>query len=116
VAAIAWSDVVAQAPELATTATLAQTGILAVANVRLNLSIFDGESGPTTYLARVLYAAHLASLIRLGVSGPLIGESAGGLSRTYAAPFLQRSKLALTGYGNALLAIMPPAAFGPAVL
>lgn len=114
-AAIIWSDVSAAAPELTGIATTTQNDILAVANIRLNIAVFDGESGPTTRLARILYAAHLGALTKLGTAGPLIGESAGGMSRTYAAPFLQRSQLALTSYGAALLAILPPAVHGPQV-
>ncbi len=115
-AGIAWADVVAAAPTLSSVAAQTQTDILALTNIRLNLSVFDGEAGPTTRLARILYAAHLAALLRLGISGPLTGESAGGLSRTYAAPFMGRGFLGMTSYGAALLAIMPPVARGPQVL
>ena len=115
-ASIVWTDVSAAAPELAATNVTTQADILAVANVRFNVNVFDGEAGPTTRFARILYAAHLGVLARLGVAGPLIGESAGGLSRSYAAPFMGRSQLALTSYGAALLAILPVSTHGPVVL
>ena len=115
-ASIVWTDVTAAAPQLASVAVTSQNDILAVANVRFNIAVFDGEAGVTTRLARILYAAHLAALTKLGVSGPLIGESADGLSRSYAAPFMGRSQLALTSYGAALLAILPPVTHGPMVL
>jgi len=113
---IVWTDVSALAPALATINVTTQNDILNFANVRFNVAVFDGESGVTTRLARILYAAHLAALTKLGTAGPLIGESADGLSRSYAAPFSNRSQLSLTSYGNALLAILPPATHGPVVL
>ncbi|MBA3841183.1 MAG: DUF4054 domain-containing protein [Actinobacteria bacterium] len=115
-AAVSWSDVIAAAPELATVALASQSDILGVANVRLAVGLFGGEADPMLRLARILYAAHLAAMIRLGVSGPLIGESVGGMSRTYAAPFMGRGQLGMTSYGMALLALMPPATRGPQVL
>ena len=123
-AAIAWSDVVALAPELANTNALTQTDVLNYVNggggtglsggLLLNLTLYDGEAGMRTRLARIYLAAHFASMPRLGSGGPLIGESAAGLSRQYGL-MLDKSKLALTGYGQAFLAMMPPAARGPQV-
>lgn len=123
-AAIVWTDVVALAPELANTAASAQTAILDFVNggtvtgtsgpLLLNLSLYDGEAGFRTRLSRLYLAAHFASMPKLGAGGPLIGESADGLSRQYGL-LMAKSKLALTAYGQAFLAMMPPAARGPQV-
>lgn len=115
-AAIAWSDVTAAAPETATVSATTQTDILNVVNVRLDVTPFGGEADLTLRLVRILYAAHLAAMMRLGVAGPLVGESAGGLSRSYAAPFMSRGHLAMTSYGTAMLALMPVVGRGPMVL
>lgn len=114
-AAIIWTDVVSLAPELSTTSATTQTDVLNWVNQVLNIAKFDGESGVTTRLARIFLAAHIAKLARLGSAGPLIGTSAGGLARSYAAP-LSKSWLALTQYGQGYLALLPPVLRGPQVL
>jgi hypothetical protein len=115
VAAIVWTDVTALAPELGTTAAQTQTDVLAFVNAALAVSLYDGEGGPRTRLSRIYLAAHLATMPRLGAGGALVGESAGGLSRQYAAP-MTRSNLGKTSYGVAFLSLSPPAARGPQVL
>jgi hypothetical protein len=87
-ASIIWSDVVAMAPELALVPGVsAQNDILAYVNVALDVSLFGGESGPKLRLARIYLAAHFGKLSSqggVGIAGPVIAESAGGLSRSYA--------------------------------
>lgn len=88
--AIIWADVTAIAPELSTVSDDAQDSILAHVNTALAVDIFGGESAPKTRLARIYLAAHLGSASRTGSSGasgaagPVVSESAGGLSRSYA--------------------------------
>lgn len=85
--AITWSDVTNKAAELADVAVDAQTDYLALANTFLNVSMLDGEDGPRTKLARIYLAAHFATLDRLrgtSIAGPVVSESRGGLSRSYA--------------------------------
>lgn len=89
-AAIVWSDVVNAAPELADPAVAVawQTVLLSFANTRLDVNVFDGESGPTTKMARVALVAHFASGVGSGSGGatsPVTSESAGGLARSYAS-------------------------------
>lgn len=86
-AAILWSHVTDHAPELAGVAIDAQTDYLALANTFLNVSMLDGEDGPRTKLARIYLAAHFATLDRMrgtSTAGPVVSESRGGLSRSYA--------------------------------
>lgn len=86
-AAITWPDVVAIAAELAGVNPTAQAVILGVANGYFNVGMFDGEAGDKTKMARSLFAAHFATLTGMGgsaVAGPMISESIGGLTTTYA--------------------------------
>lgn len=117
-AAIIWTDVVSLAPELASTGATTQNDILAYVNVALNVAIYDTESGPTIRLARIYYAAHMATLARRGGNGALISSNAGGLERGYAAPIMGSgmSSLLLTSYGQAFRQLIPPVARGPMVL
>lgn len=90
-AAIGWADVTGIASELSSVSASAQTLYLEVANTFLNVSMFDGEDGPRTKLARIYIAAHFATLDGMrgvGVAGPVISESRGGLSRSYANLFM----------------------------
>ena len=84
---ITWTDVVDHAAGLSTHDAEAQANILAYVNAHFDVSVLDGEAGPTTKLARVYLAAHLASLEKTsggsGV-GPVQSESGGRLSRSYA--------------------------------
>lgn len=89
-AAILWSDVEAIAVELADVPIAAQTLYLDLANKFLNVNMFDGEDGPRVKLARIYLAAHFATLDRqrgTATAGPVISESRGGLSRSYANLF-----------------------------
>lgn len=113
-ASITWADVVALAPELSTINTTTQTDILAFTNAVLDVTKFDLEAGPTTRLARIYLAAHFGTLSKLGAAGPLIGESAGGLSRSYAMP-IGKSQFLTTSYGRAFYQLIRPIARGPQV-
>ncbi len=65
--AIAWTDVVDIAAELATVAIGAQTMILAHVNTTLVVKLFGGEESPKLKLTRCYLAAHLGTL------GPRVG-------------------------------------------
>ncbi len=116
-AAITWADVTAVAGELANFATAGQTALLSVVNSAsmIDVSAFDGEDGPLTKVARSYLAAHLAASSRNGTGGALISESAGGLSRSFAAPST-RSQYFTTSYGQMYLMLASPACHGPALL
>lgn len=86
-AIIGWPDVTAHAPELSSIALNAQTDYLAMANTWVDVNAFDGEDGPKTKMARIWVAAHFATLDKLrgtAIAGPVLSESRGGLSRSYA--------------------------------
>lgn len=85
---------------LALVSLTAQTAILATVNKFLDVTSFDGESGPDTHLARCYLAAHFCALGKLGTGGPMIGESDGRLSRQYAMPST-RSQFMTTSWGTA---------------
>lgn len=119
-AAITWSDVTTiAAPELSGLAVAAQTAILVWVNAAFDVTVFDGEDGAKTKLARVYLAAHIGTLILPtsaggsggGVSGPVSSESAGGLSRSYAVAVASSGgttaeNLSRTGYGQLLLLLI----------
>ena len=84
---ITWTDVTDLAPQLASVPVAAQAMYLADANQSLAAAEFDGADGPKFKLARIYLAAHFATFSNIaagGTSGPVTGESAGGLSVTYA--------------------------------
>lgn len=85
---ITWSNVLDYAPELEDFDDDAQTDVLAYVNDEaLDPDIFGGDDSTTFKLARIYLAAHMATTSMNGDSataGPVIGESAGGLSRQYA--------------------------------
>lgn len=86
-AAIVWTDVTALAPELSSVSVAGQTMILAHVNVALDVAMFGGEDHAKTKIARVFLAAYFGSTSisgASGASGPVLSESAGGLSRSYA--------------------------------
>ncbi len=89
-AAIDWTDVEALAPELSVVSTDGQDFILAYVNEALDLSIFGGEESPKLRLARIYLAAHFGKLSSSGgsmVAGPVISETVGDISRSYANLF-----------------------------
>jgi hypothetical protein len=92
-AAITWAHVVDHYAGLSTVDTDAQTDILAHVNGALNVSAVGGslgEASPRLKLARVHLAAHYALLsaqAASGAAGPVVSETVGQVSRTYANPF-----------------------------
>lgn len=116
--AIAWSDVTGMFPTdaiLGAVPVPAQTNILAFVNTNLSSSFFGGD-GPKLTLARIYLAAHFAIIGSLHgssgtIAGPLIGESLGDASKTYATTFAVRmTSHGTTGYGqlfDALVASSP---------
>jgi hypothetical protein len=115
-AAIVWSDVVNLAPEMADVPAGAQEIILAHVNAILNPNEFRGEDSPFLRLARIYLAAHYGTITMQGSDGPggpVIAESAGGLSRSYGlfSPAGSDPTLDTTPYGKAFrsLVAMSPA-------
>ena len=91
---IAWSDVESFAADLSAVDADAQTDILAWVNDALVVADFGGETGPKLRLARIYLAAHSGTIVLRGGSGaagPVVSESAGPLSRTYAAGVVSAS-------------------------
>ena len=102
---ITWVDVTAIAPELAGSAltTAAQDAILAFVNeafVTGDATMGEGQ----LRLARINLAAHVATLEKRrgsGAAGPMIAESMGQVSRTYAN-IVQQRLFTGTSYGQVL--------------
>lgn len=104
---ITWDDVVAHAPELSTVDAAARVDLLALANSVFNPAVLDGEDGPRTKLARVYYAAHLATIGGQGGSsaaGPIIEEEVGDVRVKYALISASSSATQFEGssYGDLL--------------
>jgi hypothetical protein len=115
-AAIDWDDVLEVAPDATATAALTavpvplRTLILAHVNGNgIDPDVFDGESGEDTARARQYLAAHMATILTSGVggsaavAGPIVSESEGGISRSYAdhiAASGNTSELDRTAYGS----------------
>lgn len=90
-AAIAWDDVTARFPSDAALAAVDPDAGAAWAELAngLSASYFGGEDSAKYKTARILYAAHFAlgggmSGDGAAVAGPVISESEGGVSRSYA--------------------------------
>lgn len=85
---IVWADVLGVAPELSTVSALGQTDILAYVNEAFVVDEWGGDASKLLRLARIYLAAHYGTVSvqgSAGAAGPVIGESAGGLSRQYAS-------------------------------
>ncbi len=93
---IAWYNVTALAPELATTIPATQTALLAYVNAKID----DDTWGDTLSadMGRAYYAAHLATLAKRRGSGPITQEAVGQLSRSYG-PTGVPGALGMTSYG-----------------
>lgn len=115
-AAITWANVTDFAPTLSTVAADAQTAILAYVNTLLAVDEFDGESGPTTRLARIYLAAHLGT-VGMGANssgggataGPVIEEEVGDVRAKYggsSAAIVTVSGLGLSAWGQLYLGIV----------
>lgn len=121
---IAWSDVAEMAPELNSLTAGAKQDIVDYVN-ELDLTQVNApwnlpsESAQTARMAQIYLAAHLGTVTRRGASGaagPVTGQSAGGLRRSYgliSAP----GYLGTTSYGIAYLTILDQSlARGPFVI
>ncbi len=105
---IIWTDVVDFASELSALDSEAQTAILAYVNDALSPKAFGGEDSPKLKLARIYLAAHVGTLSRGGggPSGPVTSETAGNISRTYAAAGGAPSDWSSTSYGQLYIALV----------
>lgn len=110
---IVWANVLALAPELSTVNDQAKVYILAYVNgPGVDPSCFDGETGPTTRLARIYLAAHMGSGVDKGAAGaaggPVTSESMGGLSRSYSVGSVASSadQTGSTAYGRMFEALV----------
>lgn len=104
---IAWADVTGMFPTDATLAALpvgAQNMILDRVNTELSATYFGGDATPRYKLARIYYAAHLGIAGGTGgaaAAGPVISESEGGASRSYALlTSAQSGAHSMTSYGR----------------
>lgn len=119
-AAIVWDDVTTIVPSLSTVAVGAQTLYLSLVNGAIDTRLFaDGENDARLKLARIYLAAHYATsggigsaTGGLGASGPVTGESAGTLSRSYGSHGVTGggggSSLGTTEWGRLFQLIMMP--------
>lgn len=111
-AAITWDDVLLFAPELSTFDSDAQDEILLFVNEEgIDVTQWGGEDAQRLRLARIYYAAHIATASSQGgnggAAGPVTSETAGGLSRTYAfASVASDLLLDSTNYGRLLRMLM----------
>lgn len=101
---IAWTDVVALAPELANpkVAVPAQTYFLSLANQRITPAQFVAEpdgSWSTLELVRAYFVAHLATMGLLKGRGIVSSESLGAASTSYSMPAVQYM-FSETAYGR----------------
>jgi hypothetical protein len=87
-AAITWAQVTALAPELASLeGSDAEAFIIDYVNENISGTAFGGESSAATRIARIYLAAHLGTMALAegeAVAGPVLSESVGGASVTYA--------------------------------
>lgn len=101
-AAIQWTDVTDQAPELGTASAGAQFALLAYANTQIAVSgLAGGEDGIAAKLARVYWCAHTATLLRRrGQAGTKTSQSSGPVSESFSPIAMSRiGEFAQTTYG-----------------
>lgn len=113
-AAIDWDAVLEVAPDATATAALtavpAPLRTIVLAHVNGNgvaTDVFDGEEGEETKRARQYLAAHMATVLtssgggNAAVAGPIISETEGSISRSYANTVAEASsELDRTAYGS----------------
>jgi hypothetical protein len=105
---ITWYDVANTAAELGSIGDEAQFNILAYVNTAFAADLFGGEGSGKLRLMRVYLAAHLATLGPgsggNSAAGPVISETLGPASFTYASPSQVRGdgNLGSTSYGRLL--------------
>ena len=103
---ITWSDVTGMFPTdqiLAGLGVPAQDLILGRVNKRLSASYFGGKDDERFTLARIYLAAHMGVMGALGhgaAAGPVIAETEGGVSRSYAVMGLIAGQHSSTSYGR----------------
>lgn len=113
-AAITLADIQDVCPDIERVSTI----WLAWVNTKIAVDTFDGEDGLTTKLIRIYFAAHFMTLsdtIGGAVSGPVSGETEGGISRTYAVADMSSSALSRTGYGASALQLIRMYSTGAAI-
>jgi hypothetical protein len=95
--AITWADVTAIAPELSTVANGSQTAILADVALLLNASALGSKFD----MASKYLAAHLGTVASRpgGEGGPVVSDTVGPLSRSFAPPGFTDPYYASTPYG-----------------
>lgn len=100
-AEICWDDVVNHAPALTSVSEKARDDILEYVNTLLNVSVFDGEDGYKTQLARIYLAAHFGTIVIPGgiSAGEIASMSEGGVSISFASA-LAGNNLNRTKYGS----------------
>jgi hypothetical protein len=105
-AAITWAQVVSLDAALAAVDSTIGDLWAALANEKVNVSNFGGESSVTTQMARMLYAAHLATYGTVvgTAGGPITSESLGDEARSYGAT--AASDMSGTGFGRAFGALV----------
>lgn len=114
---IAWSDVVAIAPALASTPTGIQNYALRFADDNVSDDAWGDPNVAND--ARAALAAHAATLAQrtAGVGGPVTSESVGPLSRSYYVPDMTQADalFAQTPFGQMYLQLLNllPDAFVP---
>lgn len=101
-AAINWTNVTDEAPELATgTSVNAQNALLLYVNTILAVDGFGGEANQRLFLARVYLAAHMATMLRRrGIAGFTSEKHAGPVGESFGMiqlPML--GEFGMTSYG-----------------
>lgn len=100
---IAWSDVIAFAPELTSAPVTMQTAVLARVNAGCPVEVW----GDSADYGRSMQAAHLATmLLRRGAVGAVSSQTAGPVSQSYAAPLAGAPYWAGTSYGQEYYRVM----------
>lgn len=107
-ASITWADVTNHAPQLSVLAVGAQNDILAFVNTLLDVNVLGGEESAMVKMARIYLAAHFGTVDTQGGSGPagpVISETAGGLSRSYAQ-LMNSSGFTGSSYGDQFVGLV----------
>lgn len=118
-ASILWADVTAWAPTLSTVHATVQADAVALANAAFDPDAWadGGEASLALRMARILYAAHLATTAKTasGAAGPVTSQSVGGISKSYGT-LPSTSELGTTAYGRQLVSLLRPRFGGPRVI
>lgn len=107
--AITWNDVVAHEPDLAGTVVspAAQMDILDHVNNSLAVNEFGGDDDPRLRLARIYLAAHMGTVVVSGSRGPVISQTVGPISQSFAAATAgEDSMYSSTSWGRMYLQIV----------